>query len=164
MTDTTITTLPLQKDVDIFLRMFFAEKPEGSFYLTDLTIEVVGFFGVTPDDAALQYEHTHKQTCEDTSRIEQLTNWGCVHLLADKTIKRTGPNEYQNRAGGKREYFGKENGEPKYEVRPGDLFNEALAFMRHARKLEFSLGQAKTMYGERWDAAILDRAAEEAFA
>jgi len=157
------TTLPIQKDVDIFLRMFFAEKPEGSFYLTDLTDEVIAFFDVSPVDASLQYAHTHKQTTEDTSRIEQLTNWGCVHLLADKTIKRTGPNEYQNHAGSKREYFGKENGEAKYEVRPIDIFNEALAFMLSARRFGFTINQAQTMYGERWDTDILKKAAQSAF-
>jgi hypothetical protein len=94
--------------------MFFAEYKHKRCYLVDLTREVVNFFGVTPEDAALQYDHTHKQTCEDTSRIEQLTNWGCVHLLRDGTIVRTGPNEYQHHLG-------------RAEYEASGLFNEALA-------------------------------------
>jgi len=145
------TTLPLQKDVDIFLRMLFAEHQAKRYYLVDLTREVVDFFNVSPEDAVLQYAHTHKQTCEDTSRIEQLTNWGCVHLLRDGTIVRTGPNEYQHHLG-------------RAAAVPLSLFDEALAFMKHARKLEFTLDQTKSMVADRWDADILEKAGQAAFA
>ena len=149
MTDTP-TTLPLQKDVDIFLRVFFTEYKHKRYYLVDLTREVIEFFSVSPEDAVLQYQHTHKQTCEDTSRIEQLTNWGCVHLLRDGTIVRTGPNEYQHHRG-------------RDAAILISLFDEALAFMKHARKLEFTLGQAKSMVADKWDADILEKAGQAAF-
>jgi len=91
-----MNTLPLQGEVDEFLRDFFPKHKDESFYLTALTSIVIEHFGVTAEDAALKYNHSHGQTSGETTRIEQLANWGCVHLLLSNHAKRTGPNEYQD--------------------------------------------------------------------
>lgn len=97
-------TLPLQGEVDNFLKDFLLKHKDGAFYLTSLTDKVIAFFGVSPEDAALKYDHSHGQTSAETSKIEQLTNWGCVHLLLGGSAKRTGPNEYQHITGPKSVY------------------------------------------------------------
>ena len=158
------TSIPPQSDVDFFLREFFDQYKEGSFYLTDLTIQVIAFFGITSDDAAVQCEHAHKLTSEETTRIEQFTHWGCQHLLFDHTIKRTGPNEYQHHLGHKSVYHSARIKVPVFAPKPVNLFDEALAFMKHARKLEFTLGAAKEMVADKWDAEILEKAGQAAFA
>ncbi len=97
-------TLPLQGQVDGFLKELFPKDRTAAYYLTTLTEKVVEHFGVDEQDTNLQYNHTHGQTSAETNRIEQLTNWGCVHLLLAGTIKRTGPNEYQHVTGPKAVY------------------------------------------------------------
>ena len=97
-------TLPLQGQVDGFLKELFPKDHTESFYLTALTDKVINHFDVDGEDANLKYDHTHGQTSAETTRIEQLTNWGCVHLLLAGIVKRTGPNEYQHITGPKAMY------------------------------------------------------------
>jgi hypothetical protein len=102
-----MNTLPLQADVDEFLKVLFPAHRYAAYYLADLTDLVIEEFGVSAEDAALRYDSTHGQTSAESTRIEQLTNWGCVHLLLAGIIKRTGPNEYQHISGPKPAYSGK---------------------------------------------------------
>jgi len=92
-------TLPRQSEVDDFLKEWFPSHKDESFYLTFLTEQVIRYFEVSPHDSNLKYDHSHGQTSAETTCIEQLTNWGCVHLLLADIIKRTGPNEYQHITG-----------------------------------------------------------------
>ena len=150
------TTLPTQTDTDLFLSEYFAQFPTGKFYLAVLVEQAKDFFGVSDEDAAIRCDFAHGQTSGETTKLEQFVHWGCVHLLDKKTIKRTAPNEYQHITGPDTRY------QTPHEV--NNLFNEALAFMRHARKLEFSLTDAKTMWATRFPSETLNKAAEVAYA
>jgi hypothetical protein len=132
--------------MDLFLADFFSIHDTQAFYLAELTDEAQDFFGVSDDDAALQCERSHGQTGPETTRLEQFTHWGCVHLLDRKLIKRSAPNEYRCT----RDY--------NYRLA------EALAFMVHARKIGFSVTEAKAMIGDRWPKETLDKASVEAYA
>jgi len=98
------TTLPIQAEVDSFLRDFFPANRTNSFYVTRLMEQVISHFGVSGTDASLKYERSHGLTSAETTRIEQLTHWGCIHLLLSNDIKRTGPNEYQHITGSRPVY------------------------------------------------------------
>ncbi len=150
------TTLPTQTDTDIFLTDYFAQTPTGKFHLAALVQATKDFFGVSDEDAAIRCDKAHGMTSSETTKLEQFVHWGCVHLLDKKTIKRTSPNEYQHSTGPDTRY------QTPHEV--NNLFNEALAFMRHARKLEFSLTDAKTMWATRFPTDTLEKAAEVAYA
>ena len=102
-----MNTLPSQPQIDEYLKFFFLSYRNESFYLTEITEKVIDHFDVSLATVSLKYEHSHQQTTSETSCIEQLTNWGCVHLLLNNTIKRTGPNEYQYVAGPKPTFKGK---------------------------------------------------------
>ena len=150
------TTLPTQGDTDLFLSEFFTQAPSGKFYLARLTQEAKDFFGVTDEDAALTCAAAHGQTGPETTRLEQFVHWGCIHLLNKKTIKRTGPNEYQHMAGPDKMWL--------TEGERQNIVNEAVAFFKHSRKLGFSRADAELMWSNRWDADTTQKAAEIAFA
>lgn len=98
-------TLPLQSEVDNFLKDFFRSHKNESFYLTQLVTEVKTSFGVSDGDAEIKCPHSHGITnAISSTRLEQFTHWGCIHLLLDKSAKRTGPNEYQHPSGPKAPY------------------------------------------------------------
>jgi len=124
-----MTTLPLQGAVDGFLRMLFPARKTEAFHLIPLTERVIEKFGVSEEDAFLKYDRTHGQTSSETTRIEQLTNWGCVHLLLDGTVKRTGTNEYQHVSGPKTEY--------KNARLPRKLVGEAMASVKILKNLNW---------------------------
>jgi len=140
------TSLPTQPDMDLFLADFFSIHETQGFHLTELTTEAQDFFGVTDDDAAIQCERAHGQTGPETTKLEQFTHWGCVHLLERHLIKRSAPNEYRCARG--------------YDYRMA----EALAFLTHARKIGFSVTEAVDMVKDKWPKELLDKASVEAYA
>jgi len=98
-------TLPLQCEVDNFLKTFLRSNKDVSYPLVTLTGEVKTHFGVSDDDANLRCQFSHGITnAEYSTRLEQFTHWACIHLLLKKNAKRTGPNEYQHPAGPKAAY------------------------------------------------------------
>lgn len=149
-------SLPSQSDMDLFLAEFFGQYPTGRFYLANLTQEAKDFFNVSDADAALRCEYAHGQTGPETTRLEQLAHWGCIHLLNNHTIKRTAPNEYQHMAGPDTLY--------RTPRECKSLLGEAIAFFKHSRNLNFSVEQAKQMWANRWDAETTAKAAELAYA
>lgn len=140
------TTLPTQSDMDLFLSEFFSVHDTQAFYLAELTDEAQDFFGVNDEDAAIPCERAHGQTGPETTKLEQFTHWGCVHLLNRKLIKRSAPNEYRC----SRDY--------NYRLA------EALAFLTHAHKIGFSVTEAVDMVKDKWPKEILDKASVEAYA
>lgn len=101
LTMTTITTLPQQNEVDSFLKEYFNLYPQDAFYISMLVERAAEYFEVDPADAELKPEKAHGNSSGETTFLEQFVHWGCVHLLAQGIIKRTGPNEYQNIKGPK---------------------------------------------------------------
>lgn len=142
--------------MDLFLSEFFNQYPTGKFYLARLTEEAKDFFGVSNEDAAIQCERAHGATSATTTRLEQLTHWGCIHLLDRHTIKRTAPSEYQHMAGPDKLY--------RTPQETQSLLGEATAFFKHSRNLGFTLDQTRAMWSGRWDAEITAKAAELAYA
>jgi hypothetical protein len=135
---------------------FFSQEKTADLHLERLVGEVKDFFGVTEDDAAIRCERAHGNLeSSGATKLEQFTHWACVHLLDRKIIKRVGPNKYQHISGPSPTYH------TSHEI--STLFDEALAFMRHARKLEFTLGDAKDMWKDRFPDDVLTRAANEVF-
>lgn len=146
MTDTvndTITSLPSQLLVEVYLDNVFGKSPTEKFHLTHLTKIVKDFFEVTDEDAALKCSYAHGATGTSTTRLEQLVHWGCMHLLVKRTIKRTGPNEYQHISGPDAAY--------RTAKEQHLLLAEAIAFYRRARNLGFTLEESRTMWAGRWD-------------
>ena len=133
--------------MDEFLNEFFALHETESFYLAKLTTQAKEFFSVTDEDAAIPCDHAHGQTSPATTKLEQFTHWGCVHLLTEGDIIRNAPNEY------------------RIAWCKADIqLTEATAFLRHARKIGFSMPDAKSMVRDRWNTEILDKATQTAYA
>lgn len=156
-----IPTLPVQADVDLFLTELFQCNQETCYYLTALTDSVKDFFSVSTADASVTPERSHGCTSPTTTYLEQLAHWGCVHLLKNGTIKRTGPNEYQHAKGQHINFIASKDRNPVSVI--ATAYDEALAFFKHARKLEFTISQAKDMVADKWTADIRDKAATVAF-
>jgi hypothetical protein len=90
-------TLPTQTMVDEYLhRTFFQQDINGKYYLADITNAVAEHFNVRMADRLLKCDYSHGQTSAESTRLEQFTHWGCMHLLDKRIIKRVGANEYQN--------------------------------------------------------------------
>jgi len=133
--------------MDEFLNDFFDLHETESFHLTKLIRESKDFFDVTDEDAAIRCDRAHGLTGPETTKLEQFTHWGCVHLLAAGIIKHNGPQEYRI-------------ARCKSDIQ----LLEATAFLRHARKIGFSSPDARNMVTDKWSAEILDKAAQVAYA
>lgn len=90
---------PTQTQVDAFLEQFLKANNQESFYLTKLTEAVCKNFNLTENEINETTSNGHGHTSEKSTRIEEFTHWGCVHLNFEKIAKRVGPNEWQHSSG-----------------------------------------------------------------